>query len=98
MGDYATNIAIIQDGFVVNVIWGYIYQMDEFNHNNQIAVQIDDLGVRVGDTYVDGVFYDENGNVIKSMSERYEDTIEELDNFIIDALYEDIIDDIDEEE
>ena len=51
--NYATNFAIVEDGVVTNVLWGMVYNADEFPG----AVQVDDLAVEAGDTYVDGVFY-----------------------------------------
>ena len=62
--NYATNIAIVEDGIVANVIWGLIYNMDEFPN----AVQIDDLAVQIGDTYADGMFY-HNGEQVRTNAE-----------------------------
>ena len=97
MGNYATNIAIVKNGVVTNIIWGMIYQLSEFTHDNQIAVQVDHKGVRVGDTYVNGEFYDADGNVVLTDVERYDGMIEELDNYIIESAYDWIIEDIEEE-
>ena len=36
---HATNIALVENGVVTNVIWGLLYNMDEFPG----AVQVDDL-------------------------------------------------------
>lgn len=66
--NYATNIAIVENGIVSNIIWGMIYNMNEFPG----AVQIDDLGVSIGDSYVDGVFY-HNGEQVKSTAEEMAD-------------------------
>lgn len=73
--NYATNIAIVEDGIVTNVIWGMIYNMAEFPG----AVQIDDLGVNIGDSYVDGVFY-HNGEQVKSKAEEMADMRAALNN------------------
>ncbi len=62
--NYATNIAVIENGIVANMIWGLVYNMDEFPN----AVQIDDLSVNIGDTYVDGVFY-HNGERVRTNAE-----------------------------
>lgn len=62
--NYATNIAIVEDGIVANVIWGLIYNMDEFPN----AVQIDDLAVQIGDTYAGGMFY-HNGEHVRTNAE-----------------------------
>lgn len=51
--NYATNYAIVEDGVVTNIIWGMVYNMDEFPN----AVQIDDLAVEIGDEYADGAFF-----------------------------------------
>ena len=51
--NYATNIAIVEDGIVTNITWGMIYNMHEFPG----AVQIDDRAVQIGDIYKDGKFF-----------------------------------------
>ena len=91
MVNYATNIALVQYGFVTNIIWGLSYNIDEFNTEDQIAVQIDDKAVRIGNRYENGEFYDENGVVVKTTVGYYEDMIRELDEYIIESTYEDII-------
>ena len=96
MVNYATNIAIVQYGFVTNLIWGMIYNIDDFNTEDQIAVQIGDKAVRIGDRYENGEFYNEDGAVVKTTTEFYEEMIEELDNFIIDSTYDDIIEEIED--
>lgn len=66
--NYATNFAIVEDGVVTNIAWGAIHNMDEFPN----AVQIDDLSVNIGDTYVDGVFY-HAGVAVKTNTEELAD-------------------------
>lgn len=66
--NYATNFAIIENGIVTNIIWGMIYNMDEFPG----AVQIDDLSVQIGDTYENGVFY-HDGVEVKTIAEELSD-------------------------
>ena len=71
ISNYATNIALIDkvSNLVTNIIWGMIYQEEEFNNETQYAVAFDDLGVSVGDTY-DGESFYHNGEKVLSLSER----------------------------
>ncbi len=62
--NYATNFAIVEDGVVVNIAWGMVYESE----NNQSLVQCDDLTIEIGDTYVDGVFY-HNGERVRTNAE-----------------------------
>ena len=59
--NYATNIAVIDRAtmLVTNVIWGMVYQEDEFNTAEYIAVVIESLPVELGDAYsaAEGKFY-----------------------------------------
>ena len=56
--NYATNIAVLdENGFVENIIWGMIYQLDEFNTTYPMAVVIGDYDITIGDQYVDGKWY-----------------------------------------
>ena len=53
--NYATNIALVdRDGIAVNIIWGLIYQLDEFKRMAADAIVIDDRDVQIGDRYVNG--------------------------------------------
>jgi len=45
--------ALIENGIVVNLIWLNPVNADDFPN----AVPVDGIGVRIGDTYADGVFY-----------------------------------------
>lgn len=66
--NYATNFAIVENGVVTNVVWGMIYNMNEFSN----AVQVDDRAVQVGDTYENGIFYHE-GKEVKTIAEKMAD-------------------------
>lgn len=63
--NYATNIALIdrETNLVTNVIWGMIYQLEEFNTDKLLAVVINDLSVFVGDSYDGESFYHEGKKV-----------------------------------
>lgn len=65
--DYATNFAVVENGIVVNIAWGMVY-----GTASDSVVQIDDLAVHIGDTYVDGVFY-HDGERVLTMQEQMED-------------------------
>lgn len=95
--NYATNIALIKNGSVENVIWGMIYGLAEYERWGYEVVVVNDLAVEPGDTYNEKTkkFYDKNGNVVKTIYEIHEEEIEELDNYIIELAYEDIIGDVD---
>ena len=76
ISNYATNIALIdkESSLVTNIIWGMVYQEEEFNTETQIAVVINDLGVAVGDSYDGENFYHE-GEKVLSLSEQYSDAM-----------------------
>lgn len=96
--DYATNIALIRNGEVVNVIWGMFYSQEEYEQEGCIAVAYDDLAVQIGCTYEDGVFYDEYGDRVKTIEEIHDEELAELDEYIIEMEYQYIINADDEEE
>ena len=95
--DYATNIALIKNGVVKKIIWGMFYGKESYERWGYKAVEYGALDVRVGHTYNerDKCFYDENGDVVVSERENFNRQIEELDNYIIELAYEDIIGDVD---
>lgn len=63
--NYATNIALVDraTGKVSNIIWGMIYQKDEFNTDTTQAVIIESLPVQIGDSY-DGTDFWHNGEKV----------------------------------
>ena len=83
--NYATNIAILdENGFVENIIWGLIYQMDEFNETYTKAVVIDDYDITIGDQYINGEWYRDGKEIdVRTNAEK----IEEVET-ILDILYE----------
>ena len=95
--DYATNIAVIdrQTMIVENIIWGMFYSTDAYANEGYFTYPIFDLCVHIGDRYEDGHFYNERGEIVKSVEDDYEDQIAELDEYIINELYSTIIDDLD---
>ena len=99
--NYATNIALVNtdNGIVKNVIWGMFYNTDEYSRQGYNAIPVHDLGVQIGDRYDSETskFYDKSGAVVKSVVDIFTDEINELDEYIIDTIYNDIIDDIDAE-
>ena len=97
MPDYATNIALIRNGVVENVIWGMFYSVDEYASEGFLAIPIDSLAVQTGYTFSDGRFYNFDGDVVMTVYEEHDAELAEMDEFIINELYNDIIDDIEEE-
>lgn len=83
--NYATNIAVLdENGFVENIIWGLIYQMDEFNETYTKAVVIDDYDITIGDQYINGEWYRDGKEIdVRTNAEK----IEEVET-ILDILYE----------
>lgn len=77
--NYATNIAIIdrETNLVTNIIWGMIYQLDEFNNDNRIAVEVGDLSVTIGDSY-DGEGFYRDGEKVLTTAEIMEELRREL--------------------
>lgn len=47
------NYALIENNIVTNLIWLHPMNADEFLN----AVPVEDLPVKIGDTYMDGIFY-----------------------------------------
>lgn len=74
ISNYATNIALIdrETGLVTNIIWGMVYQEEEFNTESQQAVKIDDLAVSIGDSY-DGESFYHGGEKVISTGARLQD-------------------------
>lgn len=66
ISNYATNIALIDraTNTVTNLIWGNIYQEEEFTNDEQLAIVINDLAVAIGDTYDGEHFYHEGEKVL----------------------------------
>lgn len=83
--NYATNIAVLnEDGFVENIIWGMIYQLDEFNSTYPAAVVIDDYDITIGDQYVDGEWYRAGEKIdMRTNAEKMGEV-----EMILDMLYE----------
>ncbi len=71
--NYATNFAIIENGVVSNVLWGMVYNSDEWPN----AIQVNDLAVQIGDSYENGKFY-RNGEEVLSRTEEEADMREAL--------------------
>ena len=93
MPDYATNIALIKNGIVENIIWGMFYSSDAYAQEGYMAIPVDDLGLHIGDTFSNGRFYDQNGDPVLTIYEYHAAEIAELDEFIINELYNLIIED-----
>ena len=74
LSDYATNFALIdrETNTVTNIIWGNIYQEEEFNTDTQLAVVINDLAVSIGDTY-DGEHFFHEGEQVLTLTEQMAD-------------------------
>lgn len=83
--NYATNIALLDEsGIVTNIIWGMIYQMDEFSNLAPHVIVIDDRDIQIGDIYVDGEWY-RDGELVdtRTVNERAAEA-----EAILDMLYE----------
>lgn len=63
--NYATNIALVDKatGTVTNIIWGMIYQQNDFSTDTTQAVVIEGLPVHIGDSY-DGTDFWHNGEKV----------------------------------
>lgn len=74
--NYATNIALVDKatGKVNNIIWGMVYQEEEFSTADTQAVVIEGLPVQMGDSYDGTNFYHEGEKVMP-----VEDTLAALD-------------------
>ena len=85
--NYATNIAIVKGKKVEQIIWGNIYQIEEFEETYGCkAVPIDDLSVSIGDTY-DGKVFRHDRKVVLTKEERYEREVAEADQYALEVLY-----------
>lgn len=69
--NYATNIALIdkKNNEVVNIIWGFIYDLQKFEDDDFYPVPYDDIKVGIGDFYINGKFQDSEGKIRKSINE-----------------------------
>lgn len=63
--NYATNIAIIKDMKVENVIWGYLYDTS-FLQDGESLAEVGELSVNIGDDYIDGKFF-HDGEEVKTI-------------------------------
>lgn len=88
--DHATNIALVRNGIVESTIWGMIYSLDDLIEQEYDAIPYDDLLVVPGDTYENGHFY-HDGEMVQSLIQHYENELAELEDWIIDELYNEII-------
>lgn len=83
--NYATNIALLdENGIVTNIIWGLIYQLDEFKGMAANAIVIDDRDVQIGD-YYDGENWYRDG--VKTDTRTVQERAEEAES-ILNMLYE----------
>ena len=65
--NYTTNFALVnkETKIVENIIWGNVYNtQQDFEDDNIQVIQIDDLGVQIGDIYNNKSFYHEGEKVI----------------------------------
>ena len=76
------NYALIEDEVVVNIIWLYEGNANEFPN----AVAIDTRPVGIGDVYSEGDFYREGVKVLSALeqSEQYAQSVE---NAYIESVY-----------
>lgn len=76
---YATNIALIKNGIVENIIWGY-FPGGEFASEGYSAIAIDNLPVHIGDTYDYNTrdFYDSNSHSRREESKTDKELIAQL--------------------
>ena len=63
--NYATNFAIVENGIVSNVLWGMVYNSNEWPN----AIQVDDLAVQIGDSYENGKFSRDGVEVVSRADE-----------------------------
>lgn len=80
------NYAIVENGVIINVIWLYPGNANEFPN----AVPLNDIPAGIGDTY-DGEYFYQNGERILTSLEMAQNTIKELDEALIEAQYQNII-------
>lgn len=85
--NYATNIALVDKttNLVVNVIWGLIYQLEEFAAWGFEPVVSGELDVRQGD-YYDGESFFRNGERVMSADELFAREIEERDKALAELI------------
>ena len=78
--------ALVENGVVINMIWIYPGNKDEFPG----AVAIGDIPVVIGDTY-DGQYFMRNGKRVLTYLEVAQNTIEELDEALLETQYQSLI-------
>lgn len=64
--NYATNIALVnkETDLVSNIVWGMVYQEEEFNTGEDFPVIIENLNVAIGDLYDGESFYHDGVKVL----------------------------------
>lgn len=80
------NYALVEDGVVINMIWLYPGNENEFPG----AVAIGNVPVMIGDTY-DGQYFMRDGKRVLTPMEEAQKTIEELDAALLEAQYQSLI-------
>ena len=82
--------AIIENGVVINVISLDATNAAEFPG----AVQIDNVPAVIGDVYENGQFASVDGSDLMLRLDSSEETLAEQDALYIDALYQDILEEL----
>lgn len=80
------DYALIENEVITNIIWLHPLNEDDFPS----AVPIGEVPARIGDSYIDGIFY-RNGERVLTALEKANKTIEELDAAIVDLEYNNVL-------
>lgn len=80
------NYAVVENGIVINVIWLYYSNANEFPN----AVPLNDVPAGIGDVYKNGAFY-RNGERILTPIEVIQKEIKNLDSTLLETSYQNII-------
>lgn len=78
-----SNYALVENGIVTNVIWLAANNAPEFPN----AIELGDLPVTIGDTYVDGKFY-RNSKEVKTTLTLVSEENSELTTLLGEAVQE----------
>lgn len=88
----AKSMARIEDGIVINIEW-----CSDDVTQTETLINIEDRLVNIGNTYVDGKFYDNDIEILTEKEilykqlEEYEEELVALDAALLEAQYQNLI-------
>lgn len=88
----AKSMARIEDGIVINIEW-----CSEETIPTESLIDIEDRIINIGNTYINGKFYDNDVEILSEkeglykLINEYEDELAALDEALLEAQYQNLI-------